>query len=443
MDMTQRQRVFIVEDRESLRNLMRKALQQEGYDILSAASGDAAMQLIEDQPYDLLLTDLKLPGASGIEVLRASRKRRPEIPVVVLTAFGNVHTAVQAMKLGAADFLEKPVEIDDLFKLTRELIGQDDSKSSTTGAFQAPGGPLIIGKHPSLRASLRLLSKVASTGSTVLLTGESGTGKELFARSLHQLSARAHGPFVAINCAAIPETLMENELFGHEKGAFTGAHGRQTGRFELAKGGTLFLDEIGELALGVQSKVLRVLEERTFERVGSGRSIVADVRVVAATNRNLGSMVKAGDFRQDLYFRLDVFPIELPALRQRPSDISLLAPHLLRVTAERLGLPEATLSQGAMDLLREQPWPGNVRQLANTLERALILSEGGVLGEKELRGILTPTTSKRDWEGKIRHALAATGGDKQQAAESLGVSYRSLQRKIRQLDLEGFPKYRS
>ncbi len=436
-------RIFVVEDRDSLRKFLCKALEREGYSLISAASGKQAIGMIETETYDLLLTDLKLPGATGIEILAASREKHPRIPVVVLTAFGSVQTAVEAMKLGASDFLEKPLEIDDLYALARSLTHQrgKGNEGEEDKIFQVLGGPPIVGSHPKLKAALRLLSKVATTESTVLLTGESGTGKELFARSLHGLSARSKGPFVAVNCAAIPHNLMENELFGHEKGAFTGAHGRQAGRFELAARGTLFLDEVGELDLAVQGKVLRVLEERCFERVGSGKPIRADVRIVAATNRDLATMVEEGHFREDLFFRLDVFPIELPPLRDRESDVPALARHLLDRAAERLGLPVPAMEPGALDLLQELPWPGNVRQLANVLERALILAEKDSLGANDLREVLRPGTTKSP-EESIRQALLNCRGDKKSAAASLGMSYRNLQRKIRQFDLEGFPHYR-
>lgn len=384
------------------------------------------------------MTDLKLPGMSGIEVLRTSRETHPRLPVVVLTAFGTVSTAVEAMKLGAADFLEKPVEIEDLFQLVESMLGEDEESA----VFKLPGGPTIIGRHPTVRAALRLLGRVAKTNSTVLLTGESGTGKELFARALHGLSERKEGPFVGVNCAAIPETLLENELFGHEKGAFTGAHRRQVGRFESAHGGTLLLDEIGDLPLRTQSKVLRVLEERTFERVGSSRSLKADVRLVAATNRDLRSMVEAGGFRDDLYYRLEVFPIELPPLRDRASDIPLLAQHLVEAIAVRQGVASRVLTSEAAGLLEHHEWPGNVRQLANVLERAMIVGEGPRLEAAELKALLSAESGRSERQ-RICDALDQSAGDKHRAAEYLGMSYRTLLRRIKEHDLAGYPEYRS
>ena len=434
-------RILIVEDRDSLRRMLELALRQEGYDVEAAADGLSGIRLVEERPFDLVLTDLKLPDASGLDVLAASRRAQPRAPVVVLTGYGTVATAVEAMKLGAYDFLEKPVEIDDLARMIAGAIGERDESA----LFRAPGAPPILGRHPRLRAAIRLLQRVAPTESTVLLTGESGTGKELFARSLHALSARQSGPFVALNCAAIPEALLENELFGHERGAFTGADRRQPGRFELAERGTLMLDEIGELPLAVQGKVLRVLEERTYERVGSGRTLRADVRLVAATNRDLDAMVAAGTFRADLFFRLNVFPIELPALRERATDIPLLAGHLIGEIARRHRREPPRLDDEAAELLAAEPWPGNVRELANVLERAVILAEGPALRAADVKPLLRPlepSGGERRERERIRQALIEAGGDKRAAAGLLGLSYRVLLRKVKEHDLEGVPRYR-
>jgi DNA-binding NtrC family response regulator len=431
-------RLLIVEDRDSLRRMLERALGQEGYEVSAAADGRAGIRLLAERPFDLVLTDLKLPDVSGLEVLEASRTAQPRVPVVVLTGYGTVGTAVEAMKLGAYDFLEKPLEIDDLARMIERAIGE----RGETAVFRVPGAAPIIGAHPRLRAAIRLLQRVGPTESTVLLTGESGTGKELFAQAIHALSPRRGGPYVALNCAAIPETLIENELFGHEKGAFTGADRRQPGRFELAQGGTLLLDEIGELPLAVQGKVLRVLEERTFERVGGGRTMRADVRLVAATNRDLSAMVAAGEFRSDLYFRLNVFPIELPSLRERASDVPLLACHLLEEIARRHHVePPPRLEEAAAELLGGEPWPGNVRELANVLERAVILSEGPAIRASDLRPLLRPLTGAGERD-RLKQALIEADGDKRRAAEILGMGYRALLRKVKELDLEGVPRYR-
>ncbi len=436
--------ILVVEDRASLRRMLERALVEEGYKVVTAADGDEGIERLRDTAFDLVLTDLKLPGRSGMEVLAASRELDLPPPVVMLTGFGTVDTAVQAMKLGAVEFLEKPVEIDDLYDLVASLMGVGDERA----LFEPGGGPTIVGRHPRLRAALRMLEKVAITESTVLLTGESGTGKELFARAVHALSPRASAPFVAVNCAALPDSLLENELFGHEKGAFTGAGRRQAGRFELAHGGTIFLDEIGELGLGVQAKILRVLEGQGFERVGGGAKVRADVRVVVATNRPLKAMVDEGRFRTDLYFRLEVFPIELPPLRERASDIPLLSRYLLAKIGERQGSTPPQLSPEALELLEAEPWPGNVRQLANILERASILAEGPRIGVGDLGPLLegVGTLAREEVDetrDAVRKALLEADGDKRQAAEVLGVSYRTLLRRVRRYDLGGFPRYRS
>jgi two-component system, NtrC family, response regulator AtoC len=430
-------RILIVEDRDSLRRMLAAALGQEGYEVASAADGQAGIRLLAAHPFDFVLTDLKLPDVSGLRVLEASRAAQPRVPVVVLTGYGTVGAAVEAMKLGAYDFLEKPLELDDLSRLIEQALGERDESA----VFRAPGAPALVGSHPRFRAALRLLQKVGPKESNVLLTGDSGTGKELFARSIHALSPRRNGPFVALNCAAIPESLLENELFGHDKGAFTGADRRVPGRFELAEGGTLFLDEIGELPAGVQSKVLRVLEERTFERVGGGRTLRADVRLVAATNRDLAAMVESSEFRADLFFRLNVFPIELPPLRERASDIPLLARHLLEEIASRHRAESPRLEEAAVELLAAQDWPGNVRELANVLERAVILADGPLLRAADLQALLRPLAAPGERE-RLKQALVAADGDKRQAAESLGMTYRALLRKVKEHDLDGVPKYR-
>ncbi|HMB54931.1 MAG TPA: sigma-54 dependent transcriptional regulator [Thermoanaerobaculia bacterium] len=435
--------ILLVEDRDSLRRMLEQALAGEGYAVSAVASGEAAVERLDGEPFDLVLTDLKLPGASGLDVLAASRRAQPVTPVIVLTGYGTVATAVEAMKLGALDFLEKPVELDDLFRLAAGAVGGEQGSAH---CLEAPGTPPVVGRHPLMRAAARLLTRVAPKSATVLLTGESGTGKELFARALHALSPRHDGPFVALNCAAIPESLMENELFGHEKGAFTGADRRQPGRFESAERGTLFLDEVGELSPAVQGKVLRVLDERTYERVGGAKTLTADVRLVAATNRPLEAMVESGDFRSDLFYRLNVFPVELPPLRQRESDVPLIARHLVARLAERHGVEVPRLDDEALELLAEQPWPGNVRQLANVLERAVILADGPRIGVGDVEPLLGATgggegngPGERE---RVRQALVDADGDKEKAAELLGVSYRTLQRRVKAYDLEGVPRYR-
>ncbi len=440
--------VLVVEDRDTLRRMLGRALTSDGYRVSAVADGESAVERLEggggdggEGGFDLVLTDLRLPGISGMDVLRAARARRPAVPVIVLTGFGNVPTAVEAMRLGAYHFLEKPVDVDDLSRLVAEALGDLEPGGPAAEGLVVDGGPTIVGRHPRLRAALRLLERVAPTESTVLLTGESGTGKELFARAIHRLSPRRAGPFVAVNCAAIPEGLVENELFGHEKGAFTGADRRQFGRFEKADGGTLFLDEVGELGAAVQGKVLRALEERRFERVGGGSTLSVDVRLVAATNRDLEAMVADGTFRSDLYFRLAVFPVELPPLRERSSDIPLLARHLLRRIAERHGRAAPVPSEQAFEMLVERPWSGNVRELANVLERAVILTEGPRIEASDLEPLLAPLDDAGERD-RIKRALEQAAGDRDRAAEILGISRRTLLRRIGRHDLGGYPEYR-
>ena len=442
VDLRPRARILVVEDRESLRLLLERALGEEGYQVEAVETAEAALESIGRRRLDLILTDLKLPGLSGLEVVRAARDARPPVQVLVMTAYGTVGAAVEAMRLGALDFLEKPVEIDVLFDRVARALGAASPDAGE--AFEAPDGTRIVGRHPRLRAALHLLDRVAPTETTVLLLGESGTGKELFARALHSLSGR-QGPFVALNCAAIPEALLENELFGHERGAFTGADRRQEGRFVAARGGTLFLDEIGELPLAVQGKLLRVLEDRVVERIGGGRAERVDVRLVAATNRNLRELAENGEFRRDLLYRLDVFSIELPALRDRRDDIGILARNLLRQLSAKLGRSTIEIDEAAIERLEGCDWPGNVRELSNVLERTVILSPvdrpSRRLTAADLESALQPLANLPSEEERLRAALRAADGDRESAAERLGWSARTLRRRIREFGLEGFPKY--
>jgi len=434
--------ILIVEDRESLRRMLERALGEEGHRVTVESDVKPAVERLQrGEAFDLVLTDLKLPSGSGLDVVSAAKRGAAAPPVVVMTAYGTIGAAVEAMKRGAADFLEKPVELGALYSLVRALAGDQEVGSE---ALELPGVPPIVGRHPRLRAALRLLQRVAPTPTAVLLTGESGTGKELFARAVHALSPRASGPFVAVNCAAIPESLVESELFGHERGAFTGADRRRSGRFERARGGTLFLDEVGELPLAVQAKVLRVLDDQRFERVGGGETLTADVRVVAATNRDLAARVANGEFRNDLLYRLEIFPIPLPSLAERRDDVPLLVRHLLARHAARHGARPPEPTAEALRALAERPWPGNVRQLSNLLERAVILHAGERLGFEALAALAEPAdaVAADDEEEQLRCALDEAEGDKKLAAERLGISYRTLLRRVRAHDLQGYPRYR-
>ncbi len=366
--------LLLVEDKNELRAMLRKALERSGYSVDEAPDGSAAIQKVRARRYLLVITDLKMPGASGLDVLRETKHADATIPVILLTAFGSVEEAVTAMKEGAFDFLQKPVDLDHLKLLVQRAARQQELlrenlllREEYTARY---GFPRIVGEHASIREISQQIQRIAATDSTALLLGESGTGKELFARAIHHLSNRREQPFVALNCAAIPEGLVENELFGHERGAFTGAGARKVGKMDLAHHGTLFLDEIGELPLAIQAKLLRVLEERRFERVGGTQLIEVDVRIVVATNRDLQKLMQEKLFREDLYFRISAVPITIPALRDRGNDVLLLAEYFLEKFTREFAKPGLELSPDAKQRLVEYRWPGNVRELQNTLERA-------------------------------------------------------------------------
>ncbi len=449
--------ILLVEDRESLRSMLAETLCGEGYRVEAVATGDEAVRrLSEGRRYALVLTDLKLPGADGLAVLDAALANDPSVPVVLLTGYGTIETAVTAMKRGAADFLNKPVDVDLLLLLVKRHV--EARRSAVAHALLAEeaglaGMPRILGSSPALADALERLRRAAPSDVTVLLTGESGTGKELFARALHALSPRRAGPFVAVNVAALPEGLVENELFGHEKGAYTGAGERRAGRFELADGGTLFLDEIGELPLGAQTKLLRAVEERTFLRVGGTVPLSVDVRLVVATNRDLAARVKAGAFREDLYYRLDVFPVKLPPLRARREDVPELARAFARSCGEGARGRAFEIGAGAAEKLAAWDWPGNVRELKNVVERAVLLAEGPVirpadvvLGAPGEDAPVTPTLDgtleeagerwKRAGEtARIRRALEESGGDRTAAAAALDIPLKRLAQRLRDLKL--------
>jgi DNA-binding NtrC family response regulator len=443
--------------------MLRHALEAHGHLVLEARDEPEAIEQLRQARPAVVLTDLKLPNGDGFGVLRAAKELDPELPVVVMTAYGSIQDAVTAMKEGAMDFLAKPVDPEHLLLMVERAIAQ---RRMLTDYFllkeelaERRGAPRIIGDDPKLRQVSQQLHRAAGTDATVLLEGESGTGKELFARALHVLSPRADGPFVAINCAAIPENLLETELFGHEKGAFTGASARKPGRFELAHRGTLFLDEIGELPLGLQAKILRALEEKSFERVGGTVTLNVDVRVVAATNRQLKAAVAARQFREDLYFRLSVFPITIPPLRERPGDIPTLARHFVEKFCRDLNKPTLIFTPAALDEMYAYPWPGNVRELQNCIERAVILCDDDTIHPRHLSLSLRPGSiaapvspwDQIDLSGtmmeatrrmtsevekrKVELALREAAGNKQRAAEKLQISYKSLTSKLREFGI--------
>jgi len=382
-------RILLVEDKESLRAVLKKTLESEGFGVDEASDGRSAMDRIRRDRFAMVLTDLRLPRADGHEVLKAAQNADPEMPVILMTAFGTIRDAVSAMKAGAYDYLEKPVDTDHLLALVRRALDHGNLLRENTllkeRFSQELDVPEILGESPALKGALDQVRRVAPTDATVLLLGESGTGKELFARAVHHLSGRKAHSFFPINCAAIPENLLESELFGYEKGAFTGASGTKRGKFEIADKGTLFLDEIGDLSLGLQGKVLRVIEQRQFERVGGTETRSVDIRLVAATNKDLKALAAQGTFRQDLFFRLAVFPITVPPLRDRAQDVPILARHFVKkFAAEQKRRGSITLTPETLRALAAYSWPGNVRELENTIERALILGEGDRLLPEDL-----------------------------------------------------------
>jgi DNA-binding NtrC family response regulator len=438
--------VLVVDDERSNIESLEKIFQREGMRVLSAPDARRALELVRTHRVHVVLTDLMMPGTTGLELLRAVRQVAPDVEVVLMTAYGSVETAVSAMREGAYDFVEKPLKRVSIVKSVRKAAEKQKlvaENKSLRDEIKRLARREIVGSSPALRRVIDVATQAAPSQATVLVLGESGTGKELLARYIHERSARSRGPFVAVNCAAIPETILESELFGHEKGAFTGAIGRKEGRFAKASGGTLFLDEIGELSWSVQVKLLRVLQEGEYEPLG-GNTHKADVRIVAATNRDLVAEVSAGRFREDLYYRLNVIAITAPPLRARREDIPLLVDHFLGLYCAKNGRTRLHPTRGALDRLAEYAWPGNVRELENVIERAVVLSRGDALGEGDLPDHVAtsapsaPTqlafeigTTLDEIELRvIRDTLRHARGDKSVAAQLLGISTRTIYRKL-------------
>jgi len=459
--------ILLVEDKDSLRTMLRLALEAQGHTVIEACDQAAAVAALQTTHPAIVLSDLRLPDGDGFGVLRAAKEIDPELPVLIMTAFANVPDAVVAMKEGALDFLAKPVDPDYLLLVvaralaTRRMAAENILLKEELAARR--GAPRIVGDDPRLKQVSLALHRAAATDLTVLLEGESGTGKELFARALHALSPRADGPFVAINCAAIPENLLETELFGYEKGAFTGAVARKLGKFEVAHRGTLFLDEIGDLPLTLQPKILRSLEDKSFERVGGTAPIRVDVRVVAATNRNLRAAVAARQYREDLFFRLSVFPIVIPPLRERAGDIPMLARHFLERFSRDLNKKALILSPEALEQMQAYAWPGNVRELQNCIERTVILTQGDTIHPRHLN-LTAPaapasrTDDRNVWDEidmsgtlgevtrrmvtqiearKIARTLKDHDGDRARSAAALQISHKLLVEKLKEYGLSG------
>ena len=451
-------RILVVEDNDTLRGGIAVALRERWGDVREASNGDVAIECISDShsdAFDVIVTDLRLPGSDGVSVLRAARERDPATSVLVMTAYGSIETAVEAMRSGAFDFVQKPLDLDQLELRVargvdhRRLLCEVTELRAEQAARQA--SEQIIGNSPALRSALDLATRVAPTRSTVLITGETGTGKELIAGLIHKASPRAEGPLVKVNCAALPETLLESELFGHERGAFTGADRQRIGRFEEANGGTLFLDEVGDTSRATQAKLLRVLQEQRFHRLGGSKLLRTDARIISATNHDLGARIAEGEFREDLYFRLNVIRIHLPPLRERREDLVDLAHHFLRELSAEMRHSIRGFTEAALAKIRNHDWPGNVRELHNTLERAVLMAEGpridaedlsilpgrGAEGDRSWRHELPAEgISLRDVERElVIEALERTGYVQKHAAELIGVSRRKLNYMIQRMGI--------
>jgi nitrogen regulation protein NR(I) len=464
------ERIVVVDDDLSLCHFLTKPLSQEGYEVITCHNGNQALETIKEREVDLILLDNKLPDRTGLEVLKEIKQNYPKVPVIIMTAFGTTETAIEAMRLGAFDYILKPFELDEIFGLVAKGL---EANKLMKRAVAIPAlseymedSDQIIGKSKMMQEVYKLIGQVAESDVTVLIRGESGTGKELVARAIYQHSQRKDSPFLAINCAAIPETLLESELFGHEKGAFTGANRRRIGKFEQCNGGTILLDEVGDMSLSTQAKILRVLQEGEFERIGGNETIKVDVRVLASTNRKLEESIKEGKFREDLYYRLKVMTIVLPPLRERKEDIQELTEYFFHLYNRQLGTQVSYIDPAILKKLLSYTWPGNVRELANTIKRGLILAKGDVLTgediifdkedgatffaneeelEKNMNKMLDPLFSDilRFWgtglhsnllekveKFLIQKALSETGGNQVRAAKLLGISRNTLRHRI-------------
>ena len=455
MGQTEKKKILIVDDDAGHRLMLKATLEAKDYQIFEAEDGDQAVAMVEEQFFDLILLDLKMKRMSGLEALQAIKKISPAIPVLIMTAYASVKTAVQGLKLGAFDYMVKPLDMDEVLLNIEKALNFQQMKIENKVLKERLNLEFdfsaIIGRSKKMREVFEVLAMAAPSDATILILGESGTGKELIANAIHQNSLRKEKPFVKVNCAALAENLLESELFGHEKGAFTGAVARRLGRFEQADGGTLFLDEIGDMSLATQAKILRVLQEGEFERLGGEKTLKVNVRVIAATNKNLEEEVEKGTFRKDLFFRLSVVPVHLPALRERKEDIPVLAEHFLKKYAEKNNRLLRGFTPQAMDLLMRYDWPGNVRELENVIERAVILSREQFItpealpanvrmvdaqNNQSLADGLVGRSIKEVEKELIIKTLEQTGHNITRAAEILGLTRRGLQYKLKELGLK-------
>jgi nitrogen regulation protein NR(I) len=465
--------ILIIDDDDQLRISFERLLKEEGYGVRTAASGEAGIRMIADAIPDLVLLDVRLPGMSGLEAFKQIHRIEPKLPVIIMTAFGTTETAIEATKMGAFDYVIKPFDVPKMLSTIRQALEAGRFMRSPVDMDASPNktqGEAIIGKSPARQEVYKAIGRVSATDATVLVRGESGSGKELVARALYQHSVRSEKPFLVINCVAIPDTLLESELFGYEKGAFTGATHRRVGKIEQASGGTVFLDEIGDMPLNLQAKMLRLLQEKSIERLGGRETIPVDVRIIAATNRNLEHLITNGQFREDLYYRLKVITIWLPPLRERTGDIPLLADYFLTRFASELSIENPGITREALSMLVSSPWAGNIRELANTLQKALIFNRGAPLSLNDItqaagdeannhhlsegacddqvrawiRSLLAKGERENLFENCMDHfgsvlvgeALNLTGGNRSQAAKLLGMSRPTLHAKIDKYDLK-------
>jgi DNA-binding NtrC family response regulator len=455
--MKTRARLLVIDDEVNAATALETLLREDGYDVVGAHDGLSGLQLLEKHVPDVVLTDLRMPGMGGLELLTKIKELRPETMVILMTAYGTVKTAVKAMHLGAEDYLTKPIDVEELEVILGKVLERkrllEETRSLRERLEHKYSLDNLVGESPGMLGAFKAIRQVAPSDASVLLLGESGTGKELFAQALHQNSPRKTKPFVRVACAALPESLLESELFGHEKGSFTGALYSRAGRFEIADGGTLFLDEVGDISPAVQVKLLRFLEEREFEKVGGNRTIKVDVRIVTATHRDLHKKLEDGSFREDLYYRLNVIEIHVPPLRERSGDIPLLAHHFLRKCAQANRKEIQDLSNEVLALLLGHPWPGNVRELENAIERAVVLADGPILKPSHfptLRrlevapnptgapSVRIPGSTMADIEREaILRTLESAGGSTSRAAELLQISTRKIQYKLKEYQNQG------